>query len=87
VLGQVEARGWLPVFETAGVRIVVDTCTYFGPILDGCSGLAMTNSAKWAYYAPGNLGMEVVFASMEECVRSAVAGKIWRDEGLWSDDR
>ncbi|MEE8499827.1 MAG: aconitase X catalytic domain-containing protein [Kiloniellales bacterium] len=87
VLGQVEARGWLPVYEKAGVRIVVDTCTYFGPILEGCSGLAMTNSAKWAYYAPGNLGMQVVFASMEECVRSAVAGEIWRDERLWSDDR
>jgi predicted aconitase len=87
VLDQVEARGWLPVYDQAGVRIVVDTCTYFGPMLEGCSGLAMTDSAKWAYYAPGNLGMEVVFASMNECVRSAVAGEIRRDERLWSDGR
>jgi predicted aconitase len=48
-------------------------------------GTAMTNSAKWAYYAPGNLGVEVVFGSLEECVRSAVLGKVWRDRSLWGN--
>ncbi len=39
----------------------------------------MTNSAKWAYYAPGLLPVEVVFGSLEECVESAVRGEVWRD--------
>ena len=46
----------------------------------------MTDSAKWAWYAPGNLGFDIAFGSMEECVRSASAGAIVRDEELWSGD-
>ncbi len=84
VLGEVEARGWLETIEGAGVSIVTDTCTYVTPILRGRGGTVMTDSAKWAYYAPGNLGVEVVFGSLEECVRSATLGRVWRDEGLWA---
>jgi predicted aconitase len=36
----------------------------------------MTNSAKWAYYAPGNLGVRVAFGTLAECVTSAVRGEI-----------
>ena len=84
ILREVEARGWLPVLEQAGVRIVVDTCTYVTPIL-GRKGLVMTDSGKWAYYAPGNLGVDVAFGSLKECVRSAQLGEVWRDPELWSD--
>ena len=34
----------------------------------------MTNSGKWAHYAPGNIGVEVAFGAMEDCIRSAAAG-------------
>jgi predicted aconitase len=85
VLAEVEARGWLPIYERAGVQLVVDTCTYITPILDPGRRVVMTNSGKWAYYAPGNIGVQVVFGSLEECVRSAVDGKVWRDERLWRD--
>ena len=43
----------------------------------------MTNSAKFAYYAPGLLGKKIAFGSLEDCVNSAVAGQIIRDETLW----
>jgi predicted aconitase len=66
-----------------GVTIVTDTCTYVTPILRNASGPVMTDSAKWAWYAPANLGVEVVFGSLEECVRSAVAGRVVRDTELW----
>jgi predicted aconitase len=69
--------------EEAGVQVVVDTCTYITPVLRNRTGVAMTDSAKWAYYAPGNIGVEVVFGSMRECVTSAVEGRIWRDPALW----
>ena len=64
----------------AGVKLVVDTCTYVTPILQARAGsVVMTNSAKWAWYAPGNLGVEVVYGSMADCVRSAVAGRVIRE--------
>ncbi len=44
----------------------------------------MTNSGKVAYYAPGNLGVEVAFGSLEDCVASAAAGRIVRDESIWA---
>ena len=65
-----------------GVKIVTDTCTYVTTILDG-EGTAMTDSAKWAHYAPGNLGVDVVFASVEECVASAVTGSIELGDPAW----
>jgi predicted aconitase len=84
VLRSIEERGWLPVLEAAGVRVVVDTCTYITPILRRTDGVVMTNSAKWAYYAPGNLGVDVAYGSLEECIHSAIAGRILRDDALWS---
>ncbi len=84
VLGQVEARGWLPAYQRPGIRLVTDTCTYITPILSSSERTVMTNSAKWAYYAPANIGVQVVFGSLEECVRSAIEGKVWLDAGFWA---
>lgn len=83
ILAEVEKQGWLQDIEEAGIRMVVDTCTYFTPVVNGVEGRVMTNSGKWAYYAPGMLDVSVVFGSMEECVESAVRGEVWRDERLW----
>ncbi len=62
-----------------GVRVVTDTCTYVSRVMEP-SGPVMTDSAKWAYYAPGNQGYDVVLASWRDCVDSAVAGRIVRTE-------
>jgi predicted aconitase len=72
--------------ERAGVTLVTDTCTYITPILHDVEGPVMTNSAKWAWYAPGNLGFDVVFGSTRECVRSAALGRVWRDPELRDAD-
>jgi len=82
-LEAVERRGWLSILERAGVTLVTDTCTYITPIIKRIDGAVMTDSGKWAWYAPGNIGVDVVFGSMAECVRSAEAGRIVRDPGLW----
>ena len=86
VLQQVGRAGVLSGLLDAGVKPVADTCTYFGPVLEGCDGAVMTDSAKWARYAPGNLGARVVLGSLEDCVRSAVEGRVSRDERLWSGE-
>ena len=63
----------------AGVRLVTDTCTYVTSILRSPPGsTAMTDSAKWAWYAPGNMGVEVIYGSLEDCVESAVSGQVVR---------
>lgn len=83
VLARATDFGWEAALIGSGVTIVTDTCTYITPILSDTGGAVMTDSAKWAYYAPGNLGVEVVFGSVWECVESAVAGTVTRDEELW----
>jgi len=77
------AQGHIAPLEAAGVDIITDTCTYFSPVVRGCTGRAMTNAAKWAYYAPGMLGVEVCFGSLAECAESAVRGEVWRDHDIW----
>jgi hypothetical protein len=71
-----EKAGHLGPIESFGARIVTDTCTYITPIMDAPDGAVMTNSGKWAYYAPGNLGVEVVLAGLADCVESAVIGQV-----------
>jgi predicted aconitase len=46
--------------------------------------IVLTNSAKWAYYAPGNLGLDVVFDSLAACVETAVAGRRTGAGDVWS---
>ena len=71
------------IARRAGVEILVDTCSYIAPVLRPAGGAVMTDSAKWAYYAPGNLGFDVVYGSTASCVRSAVAGRIVLDDAAW----
>lgn len=77
-------EGLVQRLEEAGVDIVVDTCTYVTPILRNLDGAVMTNSAKWAYYAPGNLGVDVIFGSLEDCIESAVAGRVVHGGSGWT---
>ena len=62
--------------EQAGVVVVADTCVVVTPILPATPGaVLMTNSGKFAHYAPSNTGYSVLYASLADCVESAVAGK------------
>lgn len=69
--------------EAAGVTFVADTCVVVAPILPESSGVLMTNSAKFAHYGPANTGFDVVYGSLTDCVESACAGRVVRDETLW----
>jgi predicted aconitase len=69
----------------AGVHVVTDTCVYLAPLDGAAGGAVMTDSAKAAWYAPANTGVAVTFGSLDECIRSAVTGRIERDEALWND--
>jgi predicted aconitase len=82
VLAEATRRGHVRALEASGIRLVVDTCTYVTSILRPSARVAMTTSGKWAHYAPGNLGVEVVIASLAECVVSARAGRVLIDDDL-----
>jgi predicted aconitase len=69
----------------AGVTVVTDTCTYITPVIHEIAGPVMTDSGKWAWYGPSNLGCDVALGSLEDCVRSAAAGRVVRDDTLWTD--
>jgi predicted aconitase len=75
--------GYLEPLLAFGGQVTVDTCILASPMLPPEIKRLMTNSAKYAYYAPGMLNTEITFGSLADCVASAVAGRIIRDESLW----
>lgn len=82
VLECAREKGWIETLRTAGVTPVADTCLYWRPVAHGLNGRVMTNSGKYAYYAPGELPVETAIASLRECVESAVRGEVWHDPDL-----
>ena len=78
-----QKAGFLETLEAFGAQLTVDTCILTSPMLPAEIQNLMTNSAKFAYYAPGLLGKKIAFGSLEDCVNSAVEGQIVRDESPW----
>ena len=83
VLQQLEGLDQLEMLSRANVDLIVDTCVVVTPVFPKPEGVMMTNSGKFAYYSPSLTGHEVVFGSLEDCVNSAVAGFVKRDEKSW----
>ena len=75
--------GYLSIIEDFGGRITVDTCILTSPMLPNSVKTIMTNSAKYAYYAPGLLETAVVFGSLKDCVASAVEGRVVHNDSLF----
>ncbi len=76
VLSELEKTGQRKTLEACGVVVVADTCVVVTPILPELrDGILMTNSGKFAQYAPGNTGYAVLYGSLADCVESAVIGK------------
>lgn len=67
-----------------GVTLVTDTCIVVTPMLAEIAGTLLTNSGKFAHYAPGNTGYAVRYGSLAECVEGAVSGELATDTRGWS---
>ena len=80
---QADKAGVLAPLVSFGAQITLDTCILASPMLPPEIKTLMTNSAKYAYYAPSLLNTRVTFGSLADCVRSAVEGRVVRDESLW----
>lgn len=83
VVAELERQERLTRLAAAGITVVADTCVVVAPILSAKGGVLMTNSGKFAHYAPANTGYEVIYGSLADCVASAAAGRVERDEALW----
>ena len=70
-----EAADHAAACAAAGITVITDTCTYVSSIVDPTARVVMTNSGKWAWYAPVNLGVDVVFGTLGDCVRTAYEGQ------------
>jgi predicted aconitase len=75
--------GLLRSLEAFGGRVTVDTCILATPMLPKSVRRLMTNSGKYALYSPGLLGVEVAYGSLEDCVASAIAGRVLRETSPW----
>lgn len=78
-----EQAGLLDPLRAFGGQVTVDTCILATPMLPAAVRRLMTNSAKYAWYAPGLLGAEVAFGSLGECIASASAGRVVREPSPW----
>jgi predicted aconitase len=73
---EVETTDWFGTLEAFGVELLTDTCTYLHPAKIPGVGVVVTNSAKWAHYAPGTIARRAALMSLERCLRCAEEGKI-----------
>jgi cis-L-3-hydroxyproline dehydratase len=80
-----ERDGALAPVLAFGAQITLDTCILASPMLPPEIQTLMTNSAKYAYYAPSLLNTRVTFGSLADCVRSAIEGRVVRDESVWQN--
>lgn len=80
-----QRAGYLEPLAAFGAQLTVDTCILTSPMLPEEIRYLMTNSAKFAYYSPGLLQKQIAFGSLEDCVNSAVEGRVIREETAWAD--
>ncbi|WP_223528444.1 aconitase X [Pseudomonas sp. GL-R-19] len=73
VLEQAREAGHIAVIQAFGATLVTDTCWCMlgEPVIPLTAETLMTNSGKYAHYAPGLVGRKVHFASLAECVDAA----------------
>ncbi|WP_374322536.1 cis-3-hydroxy-L-proline dehydratase [Aquipseudomonas alcaligenes] len=73
---QAAQAGHVATLERFGVRLVTDTCWCMlgEPVVPPGSRTLMTNSGKYAHYAPGLVGRQVHFGNLAACVEAACTG-------------
>jgi predicted aconitase len=81
IYAMAEQAGYIDTIKDAGGQIVRETCPFMAPsralaAKRGYRSLA-TNSAKMAYYAPGQFGLLPHYGNLERLVSAAINGT-WR---------
>ncbi|MBI1173503.1 DUF521 domain-containing protein [bacterium] len=76
VLAKARAEGTLARLESFGAQVIPDICwcSITEPVFPTETRNLMTNSGKYAHYAPGLSGRQVRFGSLAECAAAARTG-------------
>ncbi len=71
-----ERHGDLAVLTDFGVTVITDTCWCMleEPVVPVAARVIMTNSGKYAHYAPGLTGRQVHFGALADCSETACTG-------------
>jgi predicted aconitase len=82
---QATEAGFIAAVEAFGAQIVMDTCWCMlgEPVVPRSARTLMTNSGKYAHYAPGLTGRDVRFGSLAACVQAACCGVATRTFPDW----
>lgn len=77
VLAAAAAEGTLARLKAAGVQVFPDLCwcSISEPVFPPSAEVLMTNSGKYAHYAPGLSGRVVRFGSLGACAEAAISGR------------
>lgn len=85
VLEKARKEGLVDPLQSAGVRFYSDLCwcSIVEPVFPTDTKTLMTNSGKYAHYAPGLSGRAVRFGSLSDCARAAQTGLAEGDLPDW----
>ena len=85
VLEAARAEGLISQLSEAGVQVVPDICwcSISEPVFPPQARTLITNSGKYAHYAPGLCGREVRFGSLQDCAQAAKTGRAPSDPPHW----
>lgn len=70
------AEGLVAKLDASGVQVIPDLCwcSITEPLFPASARTLMTNSGKYAHYAPGLSGREVRFGGLIDCAAAAISG-------------
>ena len=82
---QARANGDIALLEAFGVNLITDTCWCMldEPVVPVAARVIMTNSGKYAHYAPGLTGRQVHFGSLAACAQTACTGQAPSTLPIW----
>ncbi|MEX4004430.1 aconitase X [Paraburkholderia sp. EG285A] len=82
---QAAAAGYVATLEQFGATLITDTCWCMlgEPVIPRHTSTLMTNSGKYAHYAPGLVGRKVRFGSLADCVEAACQGQLPTRLPVW----
>ncbi|PWK60882.1 aconitase X [Roseicyclus mahoneyensis] len=85
VLEGARADGLLARLEGAGVQVIPDLCwcSITEPVFPPGARTLMTNSGKYAHYAPGLSARAVRFGGIAACAEAAVTGRAQAAPPVW----
>ena len=79
------AAGHVALIEARGGRFVTDTCWCMltEPVIPPSAKVIMTNSGKYAHYAPGLVGRDMRFGSLADCIHVACGEAVSSAPPAW----